>query len=79
MIGPDRVIVRGHGREYYVRAGEGKLSTDLGMIDLAAVAELESGDVVQTHLGKPFTVLVPRATDFFSHGKRTGAPMMPKD
>ena len=40
MIGPNRVIVRGHGREYYVRAGEGKLSTDLGMIDLAAVAGL---------------------------------------
>lgn len=79
MIGPNRVIVRGHGREYYVRAGEGKLSTDLGMIDLAAVAELESGDTIQTHLGQSFTVLVPRPMDFFSHGKRTGAPMMPKD
>ena len=73
------MIVRGHGREYYVRAGEGKLSTDLGMIDLSEVAALESGDTVLTHLGKPFTVLVPRPTDFFSHGKRTGAPMMPKD
>ena len=40
MIGPNRVIVRGHGREYYVRAGEGKLSTDLGMIDLVVGAEL---------------------------------------
>jgi len=79
MIGPNRVIIRGHGREYYVRAGEGELSTDLGMIDLAEVAEIESGDVVKTHLGKSFTVLAPSATDFFSHGKRTGAPMMPKD
>ncbi|MDR0439002.1 MAG: protein-L-isoaspartate carboxylmethyltransferase, partial [Methanocalculaceae archaeon] len=79
MIGSNRVIITGHGREYYVRAGEGKLSTDLGMIDLATVAELENGDFIQTHLGKSFMVLVPRATDFFSHGKRTGAPMMPKD
>lgn len=79
MIGQSRVIIRGHNREYYVRAGEGKLSTDLGMIDLSKVAELESGDTIYTHLEKPFTVLVPRPTDFFSHGKRTGAPMMPKD
>jgi tRNA (adenine57-N1/adenine58-N1)-methyltransferase len=79
MIGSNRVIIRGHEREYYVRAGEGKFSTDLGMIDLAAVAKLENGDFIQTHLGKSFMVLVPRATDFFTHGKRTGAPMMPKD
>lgn len=79
MIGENRVIIKGHSREYYVRAGEGKLSTDLGMIDLAKAAELESGDTIYTHLEKPFTVLVPRPTDFFSHGKRTGAPMMPKD
>ncbi len=79
MIGPNRIIVRGNGREYYVKAGEGKLSTDLGKIDLTEAAGLESGDVILTHLGKPFHVFVPKATDFFSHGKRTGAPMMPKD
>ncbi len=79
MIGPNRVIVHGHGREYYVKAGEGKLSTDLGMIDLLEVAGLENGDEVLTHLGKTFYILVPKATDFFAHGKRTGAPMMPKD
>ena len=79
MIGNRRVILRGNNREYYVRLGEGKLSTDLGMVDLAEAANLEDGDTVLTHLGKPFTVLLPKATDFFSHGKRTGAPMMPKD
>ncbi len=79
MIGSNRIIVRGNGREYYVKAGEGKLSTDLGMIDLKEAENLESGDVILTHLGKPFHVFVPKATDFFSHGKRTGAPMMPKD
>ncbi|MDR3102620.1 MAG: methyltransferase domain-containing protein [Methanocalculaceae archaeon] len=79
MIGPNRVIIRGNGREYYVRAGAGELSTDLGTIDLVAAAELASGDTIRTHLEKPFTVFAPRPTDFFSHGKRTGAPMMPKD
>ncbi len=79
MIGTRRIIIRGNSREYYVRAGEGKLSTDLGMIDLAEAAGLEDGATIVTHLGKPFTVLIPKATDFFSHGKRTGAPMMPKD
>ena len=79
MIGSNRVLIRGNGREYYVRAGAGKLSTDLGMIDLTEAAALENGDTILTHLGKPFTVLLPRPTDFFTHGKRTGAPMMPKD
>ncbi|MDO5846131.1 MAG: methyltransferase domain-containing protein [Methanocorpusculum sp.] len=79
MIGNRRVIIRGNSREYYVRLGSGKLSTDLGMIDLAEAANLENGDTVLTHLGNAFTVLLPKATDFFAHGKRTGAPMMPKD
>lgn len=79
MIGNRRVILKGNGRKYYVRAGEGKLSTDLGMIELADVAKVEDGDFVCTHLGNKFTVLLPKATDFFAHGKRTGAPMIPKD
>lgn len=79
MIGPARVILRGNSREYFVRLGEGKLSTDMGMVDLAAVAEVEDGDIVKTHLGKEFTVILPKAGDYFAHGKRTGAPMMPKD
>ena len=50
MIGNRRVILRGNSREYYVRLGEGKLSTDLGMVDLAEAANLEDGDTVLTHL-----------------------------
>ena len=79
MIGSARVILRGNSREYFVRLGEGKLSTDMGMVDLAAAAEVEDGDTIQTHLGKEFTVILPKAGDYFAHGKRTGAPMMPKD
>ena len=79
MIGNKRVILRGNSREYYVRLGEGKLSTDKGMIDLEEAALLDDGSVIKTHLGAEFTILLPKATDFFTHGKRTGAPMMPKD
>ncbi|HJJ59154.1 MAG TPA: methyltransferase domain-containing protein [Methanocorpusculum sp.] len=79
MIGPERVILRGENREYFVRLGEGKLSTDMGMIDLEAAALCEEGETVLTHLGKEFAVIRPKAGDYFSHGKRTGAPMMPKD
>lgn len=79
MIGNARVILRGNSREYFVRLGEGKLSTDMGMIDLAAASLCEGGDTITTHLGKEFTVILPKAGDYFSHGKRTGAPMMPKD
>ncbi len=79
MIGAARVILRGNSREYFVRLGEGKLSTDMGMVDLAAAAQLEHGETIRTHLGKEFTIILPKAGDYFAHGKRTGAPMMPKD
>ena len=79
MIGPSRAILRSENREYFVRLGEGKLSTDMGLIDLEAAASCEEGEAIQTHLGKEFTIIRPKAGDYFSHGKRTGAPMMPKD
>jgi tRNA (adenine57-N1/adenine58-N1)-methyltransferase catalytic subunit len=75
----DRVLLAGCGREFYVRAGEGVLSTDLGMIDLAALAGLAEGSVVESHLGKRLTARRPRPTDFFVHARRSGAPMHPKE
>lgn len=75
----DRVLLAGSGREFFVRAGEGILSTDLGMIDLAALADLAEGSEVQTHLGRSLTARRPRPTDFFAHARRSGAPMHPKE
>ncbi|MDD1720320.1 MAG: protein-L-isoaspartate carboxylmethyltransferase [Methanoregulaceae archaeon] len=74
-----RVLLIGNGREYFVRAGAGKLSTDLGTIDLAALVGKVAGDQITTHLGTDFIIRVPKAGDFFSHAPRTGAPMLPKD
>lgn len=81
MIEPgDYVLLRAAGgREYFASAGDEKLHTDLGIVDLKALAGMEWGSTIESHMGRPFTVLKPRAPDFFKHIKRTGAPMMPKD
>lgn len=75
----DRVLLVGEGREFWVRAGPGKLGTDKGQIELESLAGKSGGDVVATHSGAEFTIRIPRPTDFFAHGKRSGAPMLPKD
>jgi len=74
-----RVILVGEGREYYVRAGKGTLSTDLGTLDLTVLIGASPGDEVATHIGKTFRVRTPRAIDYFAHASRSGAPMLPKD
>ncbi len=75
----EHLLLVSEDREYFVKAGEGKFSTDRGMIDLGALAGMNPGDEVRTHLDVPFRVLRPRPTDFFVHAKRSGAPMLPKD
>jgi len=75
----ERLVLVLGTREYYVRAGEGTLSTDLGMLDLASLVGMGYGGIIATHLGREFVVRRPRATDFFAHASRTGAPMLPKD
>jgi tRNA (adenine57-N1/adenine58-N1)-methyltransferase len=63
-------------REYVRRPGE-ELQTDLGVLDVPET--VEPGDVLETHLGEPFTVRELRGPDLFDHFERTGAPMMPRD
>jgi len=75
----DRVLLTGKKCRYYLRAGEGKFSTDKGMLDLSSLTGLSSGDSIATHLGDEFNILIPRPTDFFSYARRNGAPMLPKD
>lgn len=75
----DRVLLVGEGREYYIRAGAGILSTDKGQVDLALLVGAQAGDTIESHNGSRFMVRIPRPTDFFTHAKRSGAPMLPKD
>jgi tRNA (adenine57-N1/adenine58-N1)-methyltransferase len=75
----DRVLLVGEGREFFVRVGPGKLSTDKGQLELESLVGASAGDIIETHKGAKFTVRIPRPTDFFTYGKRSGAPMLPKD
>ena len=75
----DRVLLVGEGREFFVKAGQGKLGTDKGQIELASLVGKCGGDVITSHSGAEFTIRIPRPTDFFTYGKRSGAPMLPKD
>jgi tRNA (adenine57-N1/adenine58-N1)-methyltransferase len=80
MIEPtDRVILAGHGKVWFVRSTDGKLGTDLGLVDLQQLVGKEPGDKIFTHSGKELVIRLPRATDFFEHAKRSGAPMLPRD
>nr|WP_157503131.1 methyltransferase domain-containing protein [Halobacterium sp. CBA1126] len=63
-------------REFLAAPGD-EVHTDLGVIDVPE--SVDAGDVVETHLGEPFTVRELRGPDLFNHLDRTGAPMMPKD
>jgi tRNA (adenine57-N1/adenine58-N1)-methyltransferase len=64
------------GREYVRHPGE-ELQTDLGV--LTVPDDVAHGDVLETHLGEPFTARRLRGPDLFDHFQRTGAPMMPRD
>lgn len=64
------------GREYVRRPGD-ELQTDLGV--LTVPEDVGHGDVLETHLGEPFTARRLRGPDLFDHFRRTGAPMMPRD
>jgi tRNA (adenine57-N1/adenine58-N1)-methyltransferase len=75
----DRVLLIGEGREFFTKAGTGILSTDKGQLDLESLVGARAGDILTTHTGSEFVVRIPRPTDFFIHGKRSGAPMLPKD
>ena len=55
----EEVLLVGKKREYFVTAGEGEFSTDRGMIDLGALAGMNPGDEIRTHLDVPFIVLRP--------------------
>ncbi len=74
-----RILLVGEQRKYFLKAGNGTFSTDRGIINLDEIVGAESGDVIQSHNGSEFVILLPRAPDFFEYAKRSGAPMLPKD
>lgn len=73
-----KTVHKGKIKEYFVTGGE-ELHTDLGIIKLNDLKEKSFGDTISSHKGAEFILQKPRAPDFFSHAKRSGAPMIPKD
>lgn len=73
-----KTFQKGKIKEYFAMP-EGELHTDLGVIKLDELRTKTFGDTISSHLGIEFIIQKPRAPDFFTHAKRSGAPMMPKD
>lgn len=73
-----KIFHKGKIKEYFVKP-EGEMHTDLGIIRLDELKEKTYDDKISSHLGMEFIIRKPRAPDFFTHAKRSGAPMMPKD
>ena len=74
-----RILLVGEERKYFLRAGNGTFSTDRGVINLDEIVGAEPGDIIQSHNGTEFSILLPKAPDFFEYAKRSGAPMLPRD
>jgi tRNA (adenine57-N1/adenine58-N1)-methyltransferase len=74
-----RILLVGRERKYFLKAGNGTFSTDRGVISLDEIVGAEPGDVIRSHNGSEFMVLLPKAPDFFDYAKRSGAPMLPRD
>lgn len=73
-----KIFHKGKMKEYFVKT-EGEMHTDLGIIRLDELKTKNFGDKISSHLGAEFVIQKPRAPDFFTHARRSGAPMMPKD
>ncbi|HIH26476.1 MAG TPA: methyltransferase domain-containing protein [Methanoregulaceae archaeon] len=80
MIGAgQRILLVGEGRKYFLKAGAGTFSTDRGKINLDEAVGATPGDILRSHTGCEFTLIIPKAPDFFEYAKRSGAPMLPRD
>ncbi|KUG14393.1 trna (adenine57/58-n1)-methyltransferase [hydrocarbon metagenome] len=80
MIGAgQRILLVGEGRKYFLKAGAGTFSTDRGKINLDEAVGATPGDTLRSHTGCEFTLIIPKAPDFFEYAKRSGAPMLPRD
>nr|WP_245726688.1 methyltransferase domain-containing protein [Natronorubrum sediminis] len=63
-------------REFLIEPGA-EQGTDLGVLEVPA--DVQPGEIVETHLGEAFRVRSLRGPDLFHHFERTGAPMVPRD
>jgi tRNA (adenine57-N1/adenine58-N1)-methyltransferase len=73
------VLVDKKGRKYLVEAGRRQLHTDFGVLDLGNAVGASPGDVIKSHLGEEFVILMPRVIDYLQKMRRIPQIMLPKD
>ena len=76
----DFVLLLSRDESYLVKAGERKLHTQSGILDLSVLLEKSFGEKVKTHLGKEFFLVKPTLVDFMRKKlKRVPQVILPKD
>jgi|TARA_Y100000310_G_scaffold331481_1_gene405142 tRNA (adenine57-N1/adenine58-N1)-methyltransferase len=65
----DQVQLIGH-KNYLIYLDQNSFSTEYGNFDLKAIRKMKPGDKVKTHMGKEFTIVVPRIPDKLRKIKR---------
>lgn len=72
-----KIIVDKKNRKYVV--GDDEFHTESGVISKEDIVNSKPGDVVQTHLGKKYTVISPNINDYIELMKRNCAILLPQD
>ncbi len=82
MISPGELIqlVSPQGKKYLRQLQEGEeLHTHDGKIDLSLIKDLNFGDIIETHLGRPYRIVRPTLYDLLKTIERRTQIIYPKD
>lgn len=72
-----KIIVDKKNRKYVV--GDDEFHTESGVISKENIINSKAGDIVETHLGKKYTVISPNINDYIELMKRKCAILLPQD
>lgn len=72
-----RALIDKRGNKYMVRNGE--FHSDLGFIKKADIERSKVGDILLTHLGGEFRVIMPNVNDYIELMERKCSIILPKD
>ncbi|NPA47233.1 MAG: tRNA (adenine-N1)-methyltransferase [Thermococci archaeon] len=76
----DRVLlVDRRGKTYMVKVEEREFHTDLGIVNLGELLNMNYGDTILSHKGEPFRILKPRINDIIRKMRRGPQIVHPKD
>ncbi len=73
------LLIDEEGRKYLTRAGQNKLHTKFGVVDLAEAIDKEPGLKLKSHMGQEFVVLRPTIVDYLQKLRRVPQILLPKD